>query len=121
MATIKRFDDVWVPEAVALDIEFANLPIEIASLTPHLRILLMPTLLGFCPCEHVSENSRAACLRSLWMFQLPRQPRTRARRRQRRGRNGCKRGPPTDGDGDGPPRSGLCIAHKPSRFAGRRS
>jgi hypothetical protein len=90
------FPDVYLPFAVALDIEFAELPIEFASLTPYLRIFWLPRL-GVCPCAFA--NDRAKCLRSLRMFRLPRQPRARARRRQRHGGSGCERGPP-GGDGD---------------------
>jgi len=135
-AQLSRLDQVW-PPPTREEVEAVRLPptrevasenvfwvprslgigdIDAAALLDLLLILdSMP--LGFCPCELVSENSRAACLRSLWTFQLPRQPRTRARRRQRRSGGGRERGPPGDdggGDGDGPPRP--C-----SLFAGRRS
>src|SRR5262245_60442712 len=66
-------------------------------------LVALDSMPSFCPCEFVSENNRAKCLRTLWMFRPPRQPRPRARRRQRRGGSSCKRGPPDDGDGDGPP------------------
>jgi hypothetical protein len=63
----------------------------------------------FCPCEFAAD--RAACLRTLWMFRLPRQPKTRARRRQRHRGGSCERGPPGDDggsdDGDGPPGRSL--------------
>jgi len=99
-----RKDDVRVPLAVALDIEFTDAAIEIAGvagLKPHFRVFT-PTRRSFCPCELVGENNRAACLRSLWVFQLFRQPRARAPRRQRRSGSGCERGPPGDDGGGGP-------------------
>ena len=59
---------------------------------------------GFCPCDLESENNRAACLRSPWTFQLPRQPRARAPRRRRRSGSNARASPGDDGgDGDGPP------------------
>ena len=121
----ERGGDVWVPLAVALEIEFTDLAIEIAGLKPHFRVLT-PT--RFCPCDLESENNRAACLRSPWTFQLPRQPRARARQRQRRGGRSCERGPPGDddgGDGDGPRPQRLITVARCDRdrepFAGRRS
>jgi hypothetical protein len=92
---------VCVPLAVALDIEFTDPAIEIAGLRPRLHVFTPPPR-GFCPCELVSENNRAACLRGLWMSRLPRQPRARARRRQRHRGSSARASPGDDGDGDGP-------------------
>ena len=117
-AQLSRLDQVW-PPPTREEVEAVRLPptreeIE-AVLFEDLRwvelLILRHSMSWFCRCELVGENERADCLRGLWMFQLPRQPRARARRRQRRGGRSCERGPPGDdggggGDPDGPgPRS----------------
>jgi len=85
-------------------------------------LVALDSMPSFCPCEFVSENNRAKCLRTLWMFRPPRQPRPRARRRQRHGGSSCERGPPGDndgggdGDGDGPlPRLGARVLERGGR------
>jgi hypothetical protein len=77
-------------------------------------LVALDSMPSFCPCEFVSENNRARCLRTLWMFRPPRQPRARARRRQRHGGSRCERSPPGDDEGGGgeppgPPRSGGML------------
>jgi hypothetical protein len=76
-------------------------------------LVALDSMPSFCPCELVGENDRADCLRSLWMLRLPRQPRARARRRQRRGGRSCERGPPGDGDGGGGEPSPRLITAAP--------